>query len=308
MNTEIRKTAGTLTEAGGTEDMALINRLSRKELKAEEVYTFAVRLCDNDIDRDFERFDRKALEKLGELFLGKSGIFDHQWSAKGQSARLYKTEVCGEEGLVAGNGEKKCFLKGWAYMLRCDSNKDLIAEIEAGIKKEVSVGCAVEKRLCSICGKEAGQCGHVAGRRYGGKLCYITLMEPTDAYEWSFVAVPAQRRAGVVKGLGQADCLKSLAAEDPVLKAELEELESQAALGRRYLEELRGEVVRLMGLADRDMDRELLCQMSRRLELEELLGLRKAYRSRVEKLWPASVQLAKREMTAEISDGGAFLV
>ena len=34
---------------------------------------------------------------------------------------------------------------------------------------------------------------------YGGKLCYFTLKAPTDAYEWSFVAVPAQRKAGVMK-------------------------------------------------------------------------------------------------------------
>ena len=33
-----------------------------------------------------ERFATEDLERLGELFLGKSGIFDHQWSAKGQTA------------------------------------------------------------------------------------------------------------------------------------------------------------------------------------------------------------------------------
>ena len=49
------------------DDLVLINRLARRELTADEVYTFAVRLCDNDIDRDFERFDEAALEALGEL-------------------------------------------------------------------------------------------------------------------------------------------------------------------------------------------------------------------------------------------------
>ncbi len=39
-------------------------------------------------------------------------------------------------------------------------------------------------------------------RLYGEKLCFMELQEPTDAYEWSFVAVPAQRRAGVVKRFG----------------------------------------------------------------------------------------------------------
>ena len=66
---EIRKTAGALTAERGQEaDMARINRLSRRTLAPEEVYTFAVRLCDNEIDRDLERFDRAGLERLGELF------------------------------------------------------------------------------------------------------------------------------------------------------------------------------------------------------------------------------------------------
>lgn len=40
------------------EELALINRYTRREMSEEEVYTFSVVLCDNDIDRDFERFDR----------------------------------------------------------------------------------------------------------------------------------------------------------------------------------------------------------------------------------------------------------
>ena len=78
------------------EDLALINQLARQELKAEEVYTFSVRLCDDQVDRDFERFSPQTLEELAGLFVGKSGIFDHQWSARGQSARIYKTEVIRE--------------------------------------------------------------------------------------------------------------------------------------------------------------------------------------------------------------------
>ena len=35
-------------------DMKLINEYSRRTLTKDEVYTFSVVLCDNDIDRDFE--------------------------------------------------------------------------------------------------------------------------------------------------------------------------------------------------------------------------------------------------------------
>lgn len=181
------------------QDLVQINTLARKELTAEKVYTFPVRLCDNEVDRDFERFSRKSLETLAGLFVGKSGLFDHQWTAMGQTARLYKTEVAEDGQRTTTAGEPLCYLKGWAYMLRSEQTEPLIAQIEAGIKKEVSVGCAISRSVCSICGQEDGRCSHRKGQKYDGQLCYFTLEEPTDAYEWSFVAVPAQPAAGVIK-------------------------------------------------------------------------------------------------------------
>ena len=193
-----KRKAITARPADAEADIALINQYSIKELTPEDVYCFAVKLCDNEVDRDYERFDRAALEKLAGLFLGKTGIFDHAWRAENQVARLYKTEVVQGEGKTQA-GDKYCYLRGYAYMVRSEANAGLIKEVEAGIKKEVSVGCAVSHTVCSICGSEAGNCGHSKGQTYNGKLCFFTLSNPTDAFEWSFVAVPAQRSAGVTK-------------------------------------------------------------------------------------------------------------
>ena len=238
----VKESQGGAPAAVTGEDLALINALARKELKAEEVYTFSVRLCDNEVDRDFERFAPQTLEGLAGLFVGKSGIFDHQWSARGQAARIYKTEMVREPEKLTRAGDGYCWLKGYAYMLRTDSAKDLIAEIEGGIKKEVSVGCAVERSVCSVCGADLreGQCGHKKGEVYDGKLCYASLEGASDAYEFSFVAVPAQPAAGVVKSAGRGYAsLKELAAEHPGCAVELEKLEEEAVLGRGYLSELR---------------------------------------------------------------------
>ena len=143
MSMEVRKESQGLKNSMVTnEELAAINAFAKRELKADEVYTFAVRLCDNEVDRDGERFPRATLEELAELFVGKSGIFDHEWTARGQAARIYRTEVVEEEGLCSV-GEKRCYLKGYAYMLRGGANDGLIGEIEGGIKKEVSVGCSV---------------------------------------------------------------------------------------------------------------------------------------------------------------------
>ena len=253
------------------QDLALINRLSKKTLTAQEVYTFPLRLCDNEVDREWERFPRKTLEELAPLFVGKTGLFDHQWSAQGQTARLYKTQVVEEPGLTKA-GEPLCCLKGWAYLLRTAENAGLIEEIEGGIKKEVSVGCAVEEALCSVCGKPLGQCEHQKGKTYGGKLCFASLEGATDAYEWSFVAVPAQRRAGVMKSLGPS--LKDLCRENPRAGEELRELEKAASLGRQYLEDLRTEVVRLLALREPRLEVELLRSIAQKLTGEELRPLK----------------------------------
>ena len=276
------------------EELEAINRYAKTALTEDQVYAFSVRLCDNEVDRDFERFDTAALERMGELFLGKSGIFDHQWSAKGQTARIYRTEVIHEPCRITSAGDSYCWLKGWAYLLRTEKNADLIAEIEGGIKKEVSVGCSVAKRVCSVCGAEEGCCGHVRGQMYEERLCFTELKEPVDAYEWSFVAVPAQREAGVLKRFGQESREAAL-------------LRKQAALGRRYLQELRKEVVRLAMLADDGLDGTVFARAAERLEEPELLELRKSYEAQTARRFPATPQL-RRKTAEKRGDETVFLV
>ena len=276
------------------EDLALINRFAKTELTAEQVYVFALRLCDNEVDRDFERFDSQALERLGDLLVGKSGIFDHQWSAQGQTARIFRTEVVEDPAARTEAGDGSRWLKGWAYLLRSEKNRDLIDEIEGGIKKEVSVGCSVGRSVCSICGAENGGCEHVRGQRYDGRLCFMELRDVEDAYEWSFVAVPAQRAAGVLKRFGQDQEGARI-------------LRKEAELGRKYLKELRREVVRLAMLADDGLDGGVFSKAAERLEEPELLELRRAYEARAAKRFPAPVQLRRRD-AGKTEDAEAFLV
>ena len=277
------------------EELGYINRFAKAELTEDQVYIFSVRLCDNEVDRDFERFDTAALETLGELFQGKSGIFDHQWSAKGQTARIYRTEVVREPAVVTAAGDPYCWLKGWAYLMRTEKNADLITEIEGGIKKEVSVGCSVAKRICSVCGAEEGACHHIRGQMYGEQLCFTELKEPLDAYEWSFVAVPAQRNAGVVKRFSEKEAGTAL-------------LEKQAALGRKYLKELRREVVRLAMLADDGLDGGVFAKAADRLEEPELMELKRAYEARAAGRFPAAPQLRRRDAAEQRGDETVFLV
>lgn len=190
---EINKGALTAKAAVSAEDLLLINRQTLREMKAEDVYVFKVRACDTRVDRDMERFTEASLVTLAKLFVGKTVIFDHKWSAGQQTARIFATNV--EKDADAYVMMAKC------YMLRNDATKDTIADIEGGILREVSVGCAISRAVCSICGKEYGTCGHRKGEIYDGNVCVCDLHDPVDAYEMSFVAVPAQPLAGVTKGV-----------------------------------------------------------------------------------------------------------
>ncbi len=296
---EVIKEAG--IRGGGIpteEELEQINRFAKGSLTTEEVYAFSVRLCDNEVDRDYERFRAKTLEELAPLFVGKSGIFDHQWSAQGQTARIYRTEVVREDGNLTRGGEGYCFLKGYAYMLRNEKNRDLIREIEGGIKREVSVGCAVQKKVCSICGKElqTESCPHRPGREYEGRLCVHELAEATDAYEFSFVAVPAQTRAGVMKHRTRGG-------------ESMEELEKQAELGRRYLSGLRKEAVRLGAAAEPELAVETLKSIMDKLDEPELLALSACYAKKTEERFPVAGQLPQRGKHSQSGPlDGAFMI
>lgn len=182
------------------EDLRLINQYTLRELKSEDLFCFRAVLCDNEVDRTGEQFTRHSLDKLAVLFAGKTFIADHNRISENQKARIYKLEV---EALDRLNslGEPYCRLVASCYMANIEENRGLIAEIEAGVKKEVSVGVAVKQRICSVCGRNSTErpCSHIAGKRYKNELCVFRLEEPADAYEVSFVAVPAQRNAAVMK-------------------------------------------------------------------------------------------------------------
>ncbi len=206
---EILKSASVAKQELSDAELALINRQSLKVLTAEEVFVFKVAACNNVVDRDFERFTDAALSKLAELYVGKTMISDHNWKAALQSARIYAASV---EPMPSGGGKQ---LELRAYMLRNDATQPTIDAIEGGILREVSVGCRISKAICGICGvdKRKTACPHWPGNVYEGTLCHVDLDAPTDAYEVSFVAVPAQPAAGVTKNYGGTEAPPSEAIE-----------------------------------------------------------------------------------------------
>ena len=305
---------GYVEKSGETteQDMELINRYTRRELTAEEVYTFSVGLCDNEIDRDYERFTTEALEKLAVLFVGRTGIFDHQNSSANQAARIYSCRVERPEGKTTSFGEPYARLTAKAYLPRGGVQEDLILQLDAGIKKEVSVGCSVGSVRCSVCGEEVrrGTCRHQKGKVYGGRVCHHILEEPSDAYEWSFVAVPAQREAGVIKHYLPESGKACTLTESQVckLRGHLEDLEKRAGMGDEYRDNLRREVVRLSGILQPGIALPVMERVVQRMTLDELKAFHKAYSQKMEETFPVSPQLAGRDRSRRAEGDRSFQI
>ena len=297
---EIKKAA----EAAGSglataAQMEAINALAKGTLTAEDVYVFSVRLCDDQVDRDMERFDTAALYPLAKLFIGRTGIVDHQWRSDNQVARIFQTQVVQEDGVR--------YIKAWAYIRRGGQADEVIADIEAGIKKEVSVGCAMGSAVCSICGSEYGTCGHHKGESYDGQVCHAILKEPMDAYEFSFVAVPAQRDAGVIKALGRGHRhLKELADEFGA-QAEYRAMHKLAQLGLQYEKQLKDQVVRLCLSLDLGASEPVLRSIVDKACAEDLMELKTALEQRMAQLMPIQTQLRRTAQAGEMMESG-FLI
>lgn len=132
------------------QELEKINQYTRREFQAQELYAFSVVLCDNQVDRDYERFSLEALEGLRDLFPGKTCLFDHQRSSANQTARIYDTGLESEPGNITQAGEVYTKLTAKAYLPRTGKNREVIELIESGILKEVSVGCSMGRSVCSI--------------------------------------------------------------------------------------------------------------------------------------------------------------
>lgn len=254
-----------------TELLEKLGKFTRRAHKPEEIYLFDVLLCDNEIDRDGERFSLLALEQLKKLFVGVTGLFDHVPKSSGQTARLFDTELVRDESRITASGEPYTALKGHAYMVRTAGNADLIREIDGGIKKEVSISCAAAEQLCSVCGANhrTAPCAHLKGKSYGGKLCHTILGDITDAYEWSFVAVPAQPRAGVTKRM-RGD------RESETIEALRKDLQQRDAILNAVRADVQKDVSRLLSVSGMGAHRAILEKAAEGMSLTELVAFRRA--------------------------------
>lgn len=292
-------------------ELELINKYTRRNLSEDEVYVFSVVLCDNEIDRDFERFSVEALRKLEKIFVGVTGVFDHNPESKNQTARIFSCKTEKAENKFTSDGMPYYRLCARAYIPKSESNSDFILALDSGIKKEVSVSCAVEKRICSVCGDDIHRCNHIKGRKYNNKMCFVTLSEPTDAYEWSFVAVPAQKAAGVIKSYknggsknNMTDIEKRLFSGDEQtftadevrkLADKFRSLTRKANDGEVYRRQLACDVRKFASIVLPEISGDTIDNITKSVTVEQLGELRSAFEKRVSETIPIKPQLFKTD-------------
>lgn len=230
------------------DDLKQINRYTLSPVTAEDVFIFKATMADNEQDdRNYMPFNLKALQALKKLYVGKTMLKDHYRRADNQIARIYDTELVQNANKQTELGELHTELIAKIYMIKTDSNKDLIAEILGGIKKEVSTSCTPEKMICNICGTDnmSKYCRHYPGVEYtiedgsatgSKKRCKMLLSGAKEAYELSFVAVQAQPRAGTHKSVGFTKPVGETEGEDPENENHNTEKDLEIALKLRVSE------------------------------------------------------------------------
>ena len=102
-------------------ELALINAQALRPLTEAEVFSFKLAACNNQVDRDIERFTETTLAELADLFVGRPVLLDHNWSAGSQTARVYAADV---EEMPGVEGGEQLVLR--CYMPRLQGNADTI--------------------------------------------------------------------------------------------------------------------------------------------------------------------------------------
>jgi len=189
-------------------DFELIkNFLKSEDIKPEDLFVYPVRLCDNCKDRDGEMFSDTALESVSRLAVGVVGIKNHDWVSENAHSRIYKAEIEEIDGIKS--------VIGYAYTMVTDSTQEFINNIKSGLLQEISIGFSAKNYV------------EVDGIRI--------IEDVEEVFEWSFVAVPAQPKAGVVKNMS-----KEVASME--LEARLKELEQEIETKSLKLKELEDSV------------------------------------------------------------------
>lgn len=197
------------------------NYLKSDDITEEDIFVIRRLGCDNIVDRDFEQFSPKALNKLAKTLVGKPALTNHRNSVENQWGRNFDASVKTDEkkkgGFEKEEDEEYKYVQVDQYTIRSEENQEMIRRMDAGIESEVSVGFMFDYKTqikCNICGfgvwerdetTGAFKCLHIQGNKYDKKTAIGIYEDVIEGLELSNVTIPAQPKAGTIKGLESED-------------------------------------------------------------------------------------------------------
>lgn len=168
------------------ETMVLINKQSVNHISSKNVFTFAMKLCDNEIDNAFERFEDEELKYIANKAVGLHAYLDSEREIMDPSICIYKAYVVTDIDRKTKDNKPYKFVKAYAYIIKSDSNKEIINDIENG-KYDISLTVLYDYADCSICNTLDKCIKHKLGEVYDGKIAYMHLKAIKKVLGFNFV-------------------------------------------------------------------------------------------------------------------------
>lgn len=145
----------------------------------KDYITFDITLVYNVIDKDFEKFSNESLLDLAQRYIGERCFYDTPFGYI--DCKIDNTEIYhfGEVNYVIAS----------CYIPKTEAAEHVLKMFQQGKIKQASISCSVNKKICSICGRNniVDVCEHIPGKTYNNKLCYHSLDNVLQVYEWSLV-------------------------------------------------------------------------------------------------------------------------
>jgi len=196
---------GRRSAAATERELETINRFARRPLTADEVYVGECDLCNDRVDRAFERFTADVLQDFADSLPGKSLLAGHDHGSLPLGlwfdARLRQDE----RGVI--------HLRPSYYIVKTRENEHHRAQLDGGVYRYASIGFRARDLVCDICGKSwfGWECEHYPGQAYdvGGRRVVATAHytrsdeRPAEAVEGSIVYLGCQYDAELKAAMGQ---------------------------------------------------------------------------------------------------------
>jgi len=151
-----------------------------RDITADDVHIRGLLILGEEPTSKGSVHPRKCLEELRELCINAPMMVGHVWDSA-PWGKVFDAIV--HDSLPGYTG---AVLEVRFFFISDDDGNQRAMEIDSGIHSEGSIAYFFNNAVCSICGKEIGECDHQIFGTYDGKVCYWIPVEITRVAEISF--------------------------------------------------------------------------------------------------------------------------